>query len=276
MKRVNLGEFKLYELSDEEKQEEKLKEDYVKQFLPEGMQIKNIQQDDDHAKPYSFTYCREDEDKRMTQGYIQYTEYGIKLQILEQMKRNGIYNIQDRLKYSFETYQTNEKWQETVKQLSQDYVKSFNKHSWLAITGISGSGKSHISTSIIFGLASKGIKTDYVSWVSFMSSLKNDLDNAGSNVHYLKTRQVLYIDDFLKTTKDNEEPSNYDLGVARDVIWYRHDNGLPTILSSEYDFETTVNRWNKGLAYRIIENTGKYLIAIGNDDKRNFRKHGEY
>lgn len=272
---MSLGEFQPYELSDESIALRKQQELSVQPFIPKGMKLIEIQFKDDDPKPISFTYCHEEDNERYTSGYLKLTPYGIKLNILEEMKRNNILNIQDRMKYSFDTYKTNNKWQQTVKSIALDYVENFNYENWFVITGISGSGKTHISTSVIFGLASKGIKVDYVSWVKFKNDLKNDLSEAGSRIHFLKKKPILYIDDFLKTGKDGENPSNYDLEVATEIIWGRYDLGLPTIISCEYDVQNTINRWNRGLAYRLVEGSNKYLIEIGNDDKRNFRKHGE-
>ena len=270
------GQFQYYDLTEEEKEFKQKQEEYVKPFIPKDMKLIRINQKEGHKFPYSFTYCPIDEDVRFHSGYYTLTPYGIKLDILEEMKRNNIVNIQKRREYSFDTYIDKENWQKAIKKNAMDYVDNFDGNKWFAITGISGSGKSHIATSVVFGLASRGIKVDYISWVHFKNTLKNDLNDAGSKTNYIMTRPILYIDDFLKVGVDEKAPTSFELEQAVNIIWYRYDNNLPTIISTEFDLEVDINNFSRAIAGRIIEMAKGYTNVIGNDSNRNYRLHGDF
>lgn len=280
MIKANFGTFKKVEISKEEQEIIKQQEEYCKQFLPKDTELVSIFQDEDDVKPTRFTYIQKGlENANYHAPYIKYTEYGIKKNILAEMRRNGVADLHLRKGYSFDNYTTKDKWQQEVKANAMKYVKEFNtddykSNKWFVISGISGSGKTHIATSVIFGLASKSVMTSYVSWVTLKNDLKNDLTGAPYIIENLKKRAVLYIDDFMKVGIDETRPSTYEMEVLLNIIAYRYDRELPTIISSERDIETEMMTINRAVAGRIIEKSRGFMNIIGNEEKRNYRIHG--
>lgn len=253
-----------FELTEEEKQQKQQFDNYCKQYMNGNYKYKRYMLEENDSKPSAFIV--EDEmgyEVRIT------TPYGVKKSILHEMRVNNILNLAKTKEYSFETYEANEEWQKQIKQNAKDYADNFDGNSWFLITGITGSGKSHICTSMVFRLASRCIKTRYVSWLTFKNELKGDLNNAKSKVHAVKQFPVLYIDDFLKTGND-EPPTSYDLEVATEIIWHRYENNLPTILSTEYDL-TKVANFNTAMVGRINQMASGYINMIGDDEARDWR-----
>ena len=253
-----------FELSKEELKQKQQFDNYCKQYLTNDYKYKRYILEENDKLPSAFIV-----EDRMGYEARQSTPYGVKKEILHEMKTNNMLNLQRTKEYGFDTYQTNEEWQKKVKQNAIDYADNFDGSKWFVIMGITGSGKSHICTSMIFRLAGRGIKTRYVSWLEFKNDLKGDLNNSKSKIHVLKRYPVLYIDDFLKTGND-ETPTAYDLEVATEMLWYRYENNLPTILSTEYDF-SKVAGFNNAMVGRINEMAEGYVNRIGNDEKRDWR-----
>ena len=253
-----------FELTEEEKKQKQQFDNYCKQYMNGNYKYKRYMLEENDTLPSAFIV--EDEmgyEVRIT------TPYGVKKSILHEMKNNNMLQLQRIKEYSFETYQANEEWQKKIKQNAISYAENFDGNSWFVIAGITGSGKSHICTSMIFRLAGRGIKTRYISWLQFKNELKADIDNSKSKIHIIKHFPVLYIDDFLKTGND-DKPTSYDLEVATEILWHRYENNLPTILSTEYDL-SKVAGFNAAMVGRINQMADGYINLIGNDEARDWR-----
>ena len=76
---------------------------------------------------------------------------------------------------------------------------------------------------------------------------------------------VLYIDDFFKG-----KISDTDKTLAFDIINYRFNNNLVTIISSELLLNDLINI-DAAIAGRIKQMAGDYIVQIAYDDERNYR-----
>ena len=86
----------------------------------------------------------------------------------------------------------------------------------------------------------------------------------------LKSAEVLYIDDFLKTTNGGE-PTQGDMNIAFELLNHRMlDKSKRTILSSEYPIQEAL-RFDEATISRIFERAGVYKISIGRDISKNYR-----
>ena len=271
--KISLTSLNHYELSEEEIELDRKQREECSKYLPKDYTIKNIEFKD-NLKPISFTAIHKDEPK-FAPGISIMTPYGVKLELVRKMKNNGLLNLQERMEYSFDNYTTKLEWQRKAKEIAMKYVKDYDGKKWFTITGKTGSGKTHLATSIIFGLAGKGIEVEYLSWVDYIHLLKSDFTQEPSRIHFMANVPILYIDDFLKTGTDDSAPRDYDMRVARTIIWNRHDRGLVTIISSEYDLMTDMKLHNEALAGRLVENSKEYIIQIGNEENRNYRFFGK-
>lgn len=270
--KISLNSLSRYELSKEDLEIDRKQRDYCSKFLPKDYEIKNIEYGDD-LNPISFTATHIDEPK-FAPGIIIMTPHGIKLRLESKMKNNGLLDLKERMNYTFDNYTTKFEWQKRAKEIAVDYVDNYDGKKWFTITGKTGSGKTHLATSIVFGLANKGIEVEYLSWVDYIQFLKSDFNEEPYRKFVIANKRVLYIDDFLKTGIDESKPRDYDMEVARTILWERHSKGLVTIISSEYDLMTDMKRHNEALVGRLVENSKEYIVQIGNKDDRNYRLYG--
>ena len=243
---------------------------YCNKFVPKGYKILNIIKKDNEDLPSAFTVVKEDDEDRYTDGILVYTEYGIKKNIHRDMINSGLGDIQAKFKYSFDTYETKERYQKEAKAIAMAYVNDYNNENWFIVHGVSGSGKSHLSTSIVYGLASKGINTKYISWVKFKNTLLDEMNYGTANDRILDIINVpvLYIDDFLKTGGD--EPTRYEKDTAHRIIEHRNLKNLVTIISTEWSMNELLG-FNDAMAGRIASNVNGYYYDFGKDKTRNYR-----
>ena len=88
------------------------------------------------------------------------------------------------------------------------------------------------------------------------------------DVHLMITEPQRYIDDFLRSP--GGMPSSADLGIAYELLNYRYNNNLITIISSEYTVEK-IYEFDSAIAGRITEMCGEYILAVHYDKAKNMR-----
>lgn len=177
------------------------------------------------------------------------------------MRNSGLENL---LEHRVSSYEAKEQWQATIKNLAAEYVKR-NSFEWFCLLGQSGAGKTHICSAVAKTFLDRGIETKYVIWNTFIRELKSDMLNDKRMMYQFQKLPVLYIDDFLKGRY-----TDTDVTLAFDLINYRYNNHLATIVTSELSFSDLMSV-DAAIAGRIKERCGKYLYEIGKDDKKNYR-----
>lgn len=191
------------------------------------------------------------------------------------MKKSGLENIiRD---YTFERYEAKEAWQKDIKEKAHAYLQD-NEHNWFFIGGNPGSGKTHICTAICREFLLKGQRVKYMLWKEESTVLKaviNDPHVYSEKIEKLKQTDVLYIDDFLKPIKNRDgeimPPSVADVNLAFEILDYRKNANLRTIISSER-FIGEIIAIDEATGSRILEKTkSNYFINIKRDKKRNHR-----
>ena len=188
----------------------------------------------------------------------------------ERIAKSGLADLIQ--KYTFDKYNTTEKWQESIKASAKAFVNDTHGN-WFFIGGQVGSGKTMICTSIAAELLSQGKRTAYMLWRDEIVPLKanvNDYDEYESRMNYFKTVPVLYIDDFLKVEK-GKMPTSADVNIAFELLNYRYnDPELTTIISSEFTTKDIINI-DEAVGSRIYERSKKYQININADINKNYR-----
>lgn len=191
------------------------------------------------------------------------------------MKKSGLENIiRD---YTFERFDTKEEWQKDIKEKAYAYVKD-EDHNWFFIGGNPGAGKTHICTAICREFLLKGQRVKYMLWKEESTLLKaviNDPHVYSEKIEKLKQTDVLYIDDFLKPIKNREgdilPPTTADVNLAFEILDYRKNANLRTIISSER-FIGEIIGIDEATGSRILEKTKNiYFSNIKRDAKRNQR-----
>lgn len=181
---------------------------------------------------------------------------------------------------TFESFADDEGWQSRMKDVAMDYVlEGFKEGAWLYIGGQSGCGKTHIATAVA-GRLLKDWDLRYMMWPHDAQRIKavaNEAEAYEEMVEPLQTVKVLFIDDFLKPTRNRDGgeamATSADMKLAFDILNYRYVNALPTIITSEW-FSGELSQIDEAVAGRIAEMCGSYKLDVGRDAKRNYRLKG--
>jgi len=172
--------------------------------------------------------------------------------------------------YTMERYTTEFDWQSSIKDAAIQYAANGFRKAWFFIGGQVGSGKTHISTAIVSVIIDHGIEARYMLWRDDLSKLKAKTFEDGSPdyMYQWKTVPVLYIDDFFKS---DSKPTVWEINTTFEILNYRYNNHLATIISSEYDIQVILSI-DEATGSRIVQLTGqKYCINIAQDITRNIR-----
>lgn len=179
---------------------------------------------------------------------------------------------------TFDNYITDTQWKAVIKHAVENYVES-SQSEWLWLGGQSGSGKTHLCTAVCGELIRKNHFVKYVQWkplVKKMAALQFDTAYEQLMTE-LQNVEILYIDDFLKTTTNSEThrpkpPTDSMLGYAFEIINCRYISGKKTLISSEFHLEDIKN-FDEATAGRIKEMAGKgrYVFNIRPCEDRNYR-----
>lgn len=190
---------------------------------------------------------------------------------IARMKKSGLKNvIKD---YTFDKYIASEPWQKTIKEAAMEYAE--HPTGWFFLGGQSGAGKTHLCTAICRKFLLEGKSVQYMMWrddISKIKSLAMEHDKLSQLMQRFKTAEILYIDDLFKTGKGPEGkmqmPTSADINYAFEIINYRNNASLPTIISSELT-ESEMLEIDEGTIGRIYENAKTFSIA--RDRSRNYR-----
>ena len=193
-------------------------------------------------------------------------------QSIRRMQRSGLEKIIK--KYHFENYEATEQWQKVLKQKAMSYTKDENAE-WFFIGGQPGAGKTHLCTAISREFLLKGNSVLYMLWRDEMSKLKNMMiDNPTQyqeNLQNYKTVEILYIDDLFKIGK-GALPTAADIQITFEILNYRYNSNLKTIISSEKTIEEIIDI-DEATGSRISERTIRtgYGFNINKDKSKNYR-----
>ena len=178
--------------------------------------------------------------------------------------------------YTFDKYQTKEKWQEDIKELAIKYFQ--NGKGWFYISGQVGSGKTHVAVSILNEFIKQNKSFDFLSWRDDTPILKgyiyNDFMQYEKMVRGYKSSDVLVIDDLFKGSSPTTV-SEADLRLAFEIINARYNTKKLTIITSEHTLQE-LKKFDEAIGSRIIEMARNSYVAIKKDSRLNIRERREY
>ena len=193
-----------------------------------------------------------------------------------EMERSGLKNI--IREKTFDTYTATEPWQKVIKEKAVAYADKLE--GWLLFCGQPGSGKTHLCTAVCRQRLLAGDEVLYMPWrdkVAELKALSLDNERRFEIINAYKTAQILYIDDLFKVGKATDgstNPTSADINLAFEIINYRYNNHLPTIISTE---KTPQELWeiDEAIYGRIYERTGDdNVVLIARDMQRDYRMKG--
>lgn len=174
---------------------------------------------------------------------------------------------------SFDEFIAVEQWEKRIKQSAINFVENY-ENKMFYIGGQVGSGKTKICSLILVNIfmKSKLYDYEYIIWGDTARTLAFD-DKNKKEMEYLKEIDLLYIDDFLRSTARNDlKVQQWERDVMMELINYRYINRKTTIISSELYFNELVDV-DDSVASRIFENAenGKFCLSVKRDKNRNKR-----
>lgn len=177
-------------------------------------------------------------------------------------------------KYTFDSFRCNTDWQEKLRSTAETFAKKAD--SWFLLCGQSGAGKTHLCTAICRQLLLDGREVVYMPWREDITTLKGlslDSEEREKQLQRIKTAEVLYIDDLFKNGRDKDGssmPTRADVELAFEIMNYRYNSRLVTILSTERSPQELLEI-DQALGSRITERSEEYVLFVGPDSSRNYR-----
>lgn len=190
---------------------------------------------------------------------------------MARIERSGLKSLLDR--YTFEVYETAEKWQETAKNMALRYLDDY-EGKWFVAAGVPGSGKTHLCTAICGELMRRGMETRYMLWRRDATKLKasiTDADEYERLLWPLKTAKLLYVDDFWKSGTDGktgrQKVTEGDINLAFDLLNDRYnDPEKVTVISTELNLNQILDI-DQAVGSRIYERSKEYFLSLTGQEK---------
>ena len=186
---------------------------------------------------------------------------------VQRLKKAGIWEQARR--YRLDSFKTDTPFRRTMKETVERFIQEPGGH-WLALCGQSGAGKSHLCTAVFVELSHRyGMAGQYFLWNRDGRALKAaTMEDAAGLWDKYKTAELLYLDDVFKDAQGDA-----DKRLSFELLDYRYNNGLVTIISSELTIDRMM-ALDQAIAGRIKERCGPYLLNIAPDPAKNYRLTG--
>ena len=183
---------------------------------------------------------------------------------VKRLQKCGVWHQAQRCK--LDNFQTDNPTRQVMKSVTEAFLREPKGH-WLMLCGQSGAGKTHLCTAAFVTLIDRlGLCGEYFLWNRDGRKLKATVleDHHGLWERYQEA-DLLYIDDLLQGSRNEA-----DRRMAFEMLDYRYNNDLLTILSSELTFDQLL-KLDQTIAGRIREKCGHYLVNIAPGAGKNHR-----
>lgn len=189
---------------------------------------------------------------------------------IERLSANGLDKLSQSKKFS--TFNAKAPFQQEMQKLVYNYAVS-DIDNWLYIGGQRGSGKTHLCIAATVKL-SRRYNVQYFVWEDNADELTSGSyyseDERRRKINMIKNAEVLYIDDFLRKT----EPKEKEIRLAFEIINYRYNRNLRTIITSEKNIQELYHNIDSAIAGRIAEKCGTFKYTIQPDPSKDYRIYG--
>lgn len=202
----------------------------------------------------------------------------------KQMKLMSASNISEGFrKLTFKKF-TLENKPDEIKELYNcafEYAQKFKeirdtRENSIALLGQSGSGKTHLLTSISNGFIERyKLSVMYFPYLEGMTDLREDFNSLAAKLKLLKTADVLFIDDLFKPMDGVPQVTPWQFTQIQEIVNYRYLNYKPIMVSCELDLNQLL-KIDEAFAARIYEMVRDYTVTIERNIKLNHRLEGAF
>ena len=179
---------------------------------------------------------------------------------LRNIKKSGMEKLLGM--YTMDGYIAEDELRKRLKQKAKQFISDDR---WMFISGIPGSGKTHLCTAICSELIKAGNRVRYMLWRDISTELKANvnLPEYAEMIRPYKSVDILYIDDFFKGGV-----SDADIRLAYELINARYnDKSKRTIISSQLSLNE-IMRIDDALASRIYERSRGFYLKSPKENMR--------
>ena len=186
---------------------------------------------------------------------------------VRRLQRQGLFDIAK--KKTLPGFQTDTDTQKALKSIVERFLED-QEPRWMILCGQSGAGKTHLCTAAFTQLSlDRGFDGRYLLWNSDVRRMKAAAKDGDERlIDDFKRCNLLYIDDLFKCKRDSE-PSDSDVRHAFEILDYRYNHKLMTIISTELLMED-IRYLDEAIFRRIREMCGPYMGNIGRDPNKCF------
>lgn len=138
------------------------------------------------------------------------------------------------------------------------------KQNCVIIMGDVGTGKTHLAAAIANRLIERGIPVLFGTFSDHLEKIKEEFDNTSIKTYLskMKSTPMLVLDDLGK-----ERRSEWTQQILFDVINYRYEHMLPTVITTNFNDDGILNYVGNAIASRLYE-TSDSIRTTGNDYRR--------
>lgn len=133
----------------------------------------------------------------------------------------------------------------------------------LLLLGDTGTGKTHISTSIAREIISRGYSVLYDSTENIISDFEADKFKSGYGPHEPKSDKYMECDLLIIDDLGTEFPSQFSTVALLNLINTRQNKGLATIISTNLSAEDLATRYDGRIYSRIVGSDYQILAFVG-------------
>lgn len=186
---------------------------------------------------------------------------------VSRLQKQGLFEIAK--KKTLPSFRTDTDTQRALKGLVARFIKEPEPR-WMILCGQSGAGKTHLCTAAFVRITlDRGLDGRYLMWNSDGRRIKAAAKEGDEQLlNDFKRCALLYIDDLFKCKRD-AEPSDADVRLAFEILDYRYNHKLMTIISTEMPLED-IRYLDEAIFRRIHEMCGPYIGNIGKDPGKCF------
>ena len=191
----------------------------------------------------------------------------------ENIKSSGIGHLID--KQSFENFSLNvygedREFMQSVLMIAKNYAETFGKDSKnLVLSGKTGTGKTHISTSIARVVIERGFDVIYDSAQNIISAFEDDKFRSGYNRQESSAEKYMDCDLLIIDDLGTEFITQFTVSCLYNLLNTRLNKGLATVISTNLERAELERKYDDRLFSRIFGTDSIQLRFFGEDRRLN-------